>query len=159
MSPITESMPVEKQLVLKNDAYVIFTVNSEDGSYFNGEVDIVRYIKHDNQNRIISVTVEKEDGSNVCVTKRTIPYDNDMDKFIQQFPLRLAYAITIHKSQGMTFDRINIMPAGWEPGQLYVALSRAKTIDGIYLTEPITAEMLKADPRVIKFYNEIDSIV
>ena len=75
---------------------------------------------------------------------------------IEQFPLRAAYAITIHKSQGQTFDYINIKaPHCWEPGQLYVALSRARSVNGIYLMDKITEDSLITDTRVKEYYNSL----
>ena len=67
-------------------------------------------------------------------------------------PVRLAYAITIHKSQGKTFEKIILDPKAFADGQLYVALSRLKSIDGLYLTEEINAEYLKTNKKVKDFY-------
>lgn len=73
-----------------------------------------------------------------------------------QIPLRVASAITIHKSQGQTFGMVNIDGRRcWAPGQLYVAVSRAKSIDGIHFLTPIRDENIKTDPTVIKFYNNL----
>ena len=70
-----------------------------------------------------------------------------------QYPIKLAWAVTIHKSQGQTFSKVNLNPSCWDSGQLYVALSRVKSIDGLHLTAPIYNRYLALDPAVEEFYN------
>ena len=72
----------------------------------------------------------------------------------RQYPLKLAWAITIHKSQGKTFDRvrINLEGGAFEHGQLYVALSRCRTLEGIVLTRPIRPQDIITDERIADFY-------
>ena len=78
---------------------------------------------------------------------------------VSQFPIKAGYATTIHKCQGQTYDVVNIYaPNCWEYGQLYVALSRARSIEGLYLNEPISERNLKADPKVIEFYKSIQGL-
>ncbi|MFN5236625.1 MAG: ATP-binding domain-containing protein, partial [Bacteroidota bacterium] len=74
-----------------------------------------------------------------------------------QFPLKLAWAITIHKSQGKTFDKVIIDLAGgaFEHGQLYVALSRCRTLEGIVLRKPIRPADVITDERVVDFYESV----
>ena len=72
-----------------------------------------------------------------------------------QLPLRLAYAITIHKSQGQTYSKVNLNPYSWDCGQLYVALSRIKTIEGLHLTQEIQPRYLVTANEVVDFYNSI----
>lgn len=74
---------------------------------------------------------------------------------VVQYPLKLAYAITIHKSQGQTYNSVNINPYAWDCGQLYVALSRVKDIKNLYLTSEINYDYLVLSLNVIKFYNRI----
>ena len=64
-----------------------------------------------------------------------------------QFPVKLAWAISIHKSQGQTFEKINIDPCCWDPGQFYVAVSRAKSANGIHFIRPIKQSYVKAFSR------------
>ena len=72
-----------------------------------------------------------------------------------QIPFKLGYAITMHKSQGQTYDACTIDPHTFSDGQLYVALSRCRTIDGVSLLSPIKANSLKASQTVIDFYERI----
>lgn len=71
-------------------------------------------------------------------------------------PVKLGYAITIHKSQGQTYPAANIAPAGWLSGLLYVALSRVKDINQLHLLHKIEPNMVNADPTVIEFYKHLD---
>jgi ATP-dependent DNA helicase PIF1 len=79
------------------------------------------------------------------------------DVFRTQIPLRLAYAVSIHKSQGATLDcaLIDIGPSTFEYGQAYVALSRVKSLDSLYI-KAFDPRAIKAHPKVAKFYKEID---
>ena len=73
-----------------------------------------------------------------------------------QLPLKLAYCITMHKTQGQTYDSAIITPSSFTYGQLYVALSRVKSIDGLFLTQPITEKDIKANQIVCEFYKTFD---
>ena len=74
-----------------------------------------------------------------------------------QIPLKLCYAMTIHKAQGQTYDSINVNPKSFAPGQLYVALSRARTIDKLHLTDKIKEEDLITSQTVLDFYNKAEN--
>ena len=73
-----------------------------------------------------------------------------------QYPLKLAWAITIHKAQGKTFDRavIDLGRGAFEHGQTYVALSRCRTLEGIVLKEKLRMEDILVDPRIVEFYEQ-----
>ncbi len=78
---------------------------------------------------------------------------------INQIPLRLAYALTCHRAQGMTLDTANVMPGGWAPGQMYVALSRVKSIKDMHLIQKIKPEDIILDPLVAQFYQMVEAII
>lgn len=80
-----------------------------------------------------------------------------LEKFAQ-IPLKIAYAITIHKSQGQTYSSVNVSPVCFASGQLYVALSRAKSIEGMSLTSNIARSELRTSPAVKRFYESIQSV-
>lgn len=161
----------EKILALKIGARVMSLVNSTEDAdtqlkYGNGSLGTVVSINAD------SVTVEFDSGvvENIGLyTWEVKQYDivpstkNDIfpkleERIIgtvQQYPLKLAYAITIHKSQGQTYDAVNINPYAWDCGQLYVALSRAKKLDNIYISSDIQLNYVVVSLDVIKYYNSI----
>jgi len=115
---------------------------------------VVKIKDEDNKERL--VLVQKEVWENI-----RYEYDPKEKKIVQtvlgtytQYPLKLAYAITIHKSQGMTFQKVNIdVSNAFAEGQVYVALSRARTLSGITLLKPVDPYKIKVNPRVIEFYN------
>ncbi len=121
-----------KELVLKPGALVITTANSKDANeteFVNGEMGKVMAISND------MVTVQTA-RAELQVTPYTWQYDwqDDFSATFRQFPLRLGYALTIHKAQGLTLDRALVdIRAAREPGQAYVALSRVRSVKGLYL--------------------------
>ncbi|MEE1071872.1 MAG: DEAD/DEAH box helicase [Cellulosilyticum sp.] len=144
---------------LKVGARVILMANC--CGRFNGEMGTILEINKDSA----SVKVSMDLGGEAIITPNTweiIGYSSSKGKLHKkvigkytQIPLRIGYAITIHKSQGQTYEAININPYSWEYGQLYVGLSRAKSIYNMHLTQPIKNSYLKAAPDVLSFYNRI----
>lgn len=117
-------------LKLKSGAKVIFTKNAMDGEYVNGTMGVVKSL---DQNAIV---VETKQGKSVELKKEDwkIEEDGKVKASISQYPLRLAWAITVHKSQGMSLDEAIInLGETFEYGQGYVALSRLRSLDGLYL--------------------------
>ena len=155
--------PNEEVLELKIGSQIMFIRNdaSSDKRYFNGKLAEVV----DLDEKEISVIIDGEDD--IFKLKKESwdqkKYSLGEDKSIQeevlgsfkQYPIRLAWAVTIHKSQGLTFDRL-IIDAGksFASGQVYVALSRCRTLEGIVLKSKITPEVIFADKRVSKFQDE-----
>ncbi len=120
-----------QRLELKRGARVMFTVNSSDGGFVNGQTGIVTDFAWGR------IAVESE-GRQISVEPFAWPYDSrDKNSAVfRQFPLRLSYALTIHKAQGLTLDSAYIdVRAAREPGQAYVALSRLRTLSGLHLKD------------------------
>jgi ATP-dependent DNA helicase PIF1 len=152
--------PCDRQLILKEGAQVMFTRNdAEGGKYFNGKLARVSHI----DGKEITVTfndsgeeylLKKEVWENVSYTvdQKSDKIEKDVIGTFSQYPLRLAWAITIHKSQGLTFDKV-IIDAGnsFAAGQVYVALSRCRTLEGIVLHSLITQNSLHGDEKITNF--------
>ena len=153
--------PTPFTLVLKEGAQVMFlrNDNSPEKLYFNGKIGKIKTIT----GRKIRITCpdESEDIIVEAVEWENIKYKVDEEnkeiqediigKF-QQFPLKLAWAITIHKSQGLTFDKAVIdAESAFAHGQVYVALSRCKTFDGMVLSTPIPSRGIATDASVLNF--------
>jgi ATP-dependent exoDNAse (exonuclease V) alpha subunit len=144
---------------LKVGARVMSLVNGD--KYSNGSLGTVIGIK-DNTNR--TVVVEFDSGESAEIEPYdwevySYEYDKEEKAFkkivvgtFTQIPLKLGYAITIHKSQGQTYDSVNIDPVCWEYGQLYTALSRCKSVDKMHFLSPLKYYYLKAAPEVVKYY-------
>jgi len=161
------AFPADEVLSLKVGAQVMFIKNDsgEERRYFNGKIGTVRELHLDNGENNAQVVVGFDDGSDdVAVRRETwdnirYKYDKREDKIeeqvlgtFSQFPLRLAWAITIHKSQGLTFDRA-VIDAGtsFAAGQVYVALSRLTALDGLVLQSKIPPQAIRTDPQVVQF--------
>ncbi len=153
--------PIEEVLEFKLGAQVMFIKNDLDKAkrYFNGKIGTIKTISDDeiwvqcNNNEHL-IKVEKYRWENITyehnTKKNTI--EEDVIGTFTQYPLRLAWAITIHKSQGLTFDKA-IIDAGnaFATGQVYVALSRCRSMDGIVLLSKITSASLHANQHILTF--------
>jgi len=153
--------PAPLRLQLKVGAQVMMVNNDPEGRWVNGTVGRVVEVLDDPAEPV--VVVELEGGTQVEVA----PYTWELFTFYveggqlrsrvvgryTQLPMMLAWAVTIHKSQGKTFDRvvIDVGRGAFAPGQVYVALSRCRTLDGIVLKRPITAKHVWVDYRIVKF--------
>ena len=153
--------PAEEQLLLKVGSQVMFIKNDTDKikRYFNGKIGIVTEL---DDNKILvqckdeaeEIEVKKEKWENIrySVDKKSRQLNEEVLGSFTQYPLRLAWAITIHKSQGLTFDKV-IIDAGeaFAPGQVYVALSRCTTLHGIVLQSRIKTTKIFSDERIVQF--------
>jgi ATP-dependent DNA helicase PIF1 len=155
--------PADPELELKEGAQVMFlrndTGNQDGPRWFNGTVGHVVSIDQ-------TVTVELDDGERVevePVTWEKIKYDydpatkeisHDVVAEFTQFPLRLAWAVTIHKAQGKTLNEalIDLGPRAFAAGQTYVALSRLTSLDGLYLKRLLRPSDIIVDPDVVRFF-------
>ena len=157
--------PNDKKLALKKGAQVMFIKNDSnfEKRYYNGKIGRVTFI--DDKSIFVKCP---EDETEIEVNRETwenITYDiNPETKKIEeksqgsfaQIPLRLSWAITIHKSQGLTFDKAIIdAEMSFAHGQTYVALSRCKTLEGLVLKSPIASQSIINDSRVTGFTNQI----
>ena len=158
------SLPAEETLKLKPGAQVMLVNNDKGGRWVNGTIGRVAGIEIESDNDD-AVMVELQDSSVVEVTPHTwelfeYQYDKTTKKIstrktgsFTQYPIRLAWAVTIHKSQGKTFDRvvIDIGRGAFAHGQVYVALSRSTSFGGITLIKKITKAHIRMDWRVARF--------
>lgn len=158
--------PVEYALTLRKGAQVMFVRNDPDREYVNGTIGKVCSLYEET----VVVEIETPHGRKKRI--EVMPHDWNILRYratsageletetvgsFRQYPLRLAWAITIHKSQGKTFDKvlIDLGNGAFEHGQLYVALSRCRTLEGIVLRRPIRPQDVITDDRIVEFYAQV----
>ena len=155
--------PNEEILELKTGTQIMFIRNDASGEhrYFNGKLaEVVEideqeiHVVIDGEDEIFKLKKETWDQKRYSLAEDKSIQEEVLGSF-KQYPIRLAWAVTIHKSQGLTFDRL-IIDAGksFASGQVYVALSRCRTLEGIVLKSKITPEVIFSDKRVSKFQDE-----
>ena len=164
-----ESMfPLSTELILKKGAQVMFVKNDYSGEqrFFNGKIGVVSSLG------LESITVSFEDGSKdvevekflwenkkYVLNETTGEIEEKLKGSFLHYPLRLAWAITIHKSQGLTFEKAIIdIEKAFAPGQIYVALSRLTSLQGLVLTNPISPLKLSSDAKVAEYISENQEI-
>ena len=158
--------PNAERLELKVGAQVMFIKNdsSTDKRYYNGKIGIITAISKESvtvkcANEIDEIVTEKETWSNInySINEETKAIKEEMIGAFSQIPLRLAWAITIHKSQGLTFEKAIIdAEASFAHGQTYVALSRCTSLEGLVLKTPITSSAIINDSTVSVFNESVE---
>ncbi|MGA2297624.1 MAG: AAA family ATPase [FCB group bacterium] len=151
-------MPTEQVLNLKEGSQIMFIKNDAEKKYFNGKIATIKKLEN------TKIVVELPEGKEIDVKKYTwtnIKYtwnkkakkiDEEIIGEFTQFPIKLAWSITVHKCQGLTFENVIAdLSDSFSPGQVYVALSRCTSIDGLILKSRISRQVIKTDPHVIKF--------
>jgi ATP-dependent DNA helicase PIF1 len=157
--------PTELALQLKLDAQVMFIKNDPDKQFVNGTIGKITKLEKNS----VRVKIQDEKGQDKIIEVHPMDWEilkyqaslTDPNKIetevigtFQQLPLKLAWAVTIHKAQGKTFDKV-IIDFGrgtFEHGQAYVALSRCRTLEGIVLRRPLHLKDVMIDERVVEFY-------
>ena len=156
--------PADESLELKVGAQVMFLRNDPDQRWVNGSVGTVTrisstvFVEIDGEEHEVQPAVwEKYKYSYSAATKQL---KRDIVAEFTQFPLRLAWAVTIHKSQGKTYDRaiVDLGQRSFAPGQTYVALSRISSLDGLYLTRPLRPSDIIVDENVRRFMSQAVAI-
>ncbi len=158
------SYPTDPELELKIGAQVMFVKNDTEKRFYNGKIGKITGIDDDLVNVLcpdetFPIEVERTEWQNAkySLNETTQEIDEEVIGTFTQFPLKLAWAITIHKSQGLTFEKAIIdARASFAHGQVYVALSRCKTLEGLVLSSPIAEFSVKNDTTVIQFSDEVE---
>ena len=156
------SYPAEEKLVLKKGCQVMFLKNDSQGSrYYNGKLGIVSAVDAESicvrgidDGEEIEVEPDVWTNARYVIDKETKEIREEIEGEFRQYPLRLAWAITVHKSQGLTFDRAVLdVNAAFAAGQVYVALSRCRSLEGLVLTAPLSPTSVKTDALVTDYMN------
>lgn len=164
------SVTAERELRLKKGARIMFNKNDLQGLYVNGSLGNVVDIDGDN------IAVTTDDGQSFELSKEVWNTEKNVstkDKNgrweskrevvgrMIQYPIKLAWAITVHKSQGLTFDNVHLVNprSSFAAGQTYVALSRCRTLEGLSLSNRLSPSDIIVDDRILKFYKTIEDDV
>lgn len=171
------SYPTDIELTLKTGAQVMFCKNDPNHQYYNGKIG--RVVKCDAERvfvecgpdtmdpnaddddkgtRVIEVTKQEWTNTKYSSNPKTGTITEEVVGTFQQIPLKTAWAITIHKSQGLTFDHAIIQAdRAFSPGQVYVALSRCRTLEGMVLSRQIPSSAIAVDPQVMAFNQFVEN--
>jgi hypothetical protein len=149
------SYPLEYKLTLKNGARVMFVKNDPTGEqrFFNGKIGTVNsldeediHVEFDDGSDAVEVPLYEWENKRYTLNTGTGEIEEKIIGSFKHFPIKLAWAVTVHKSQGLTFDKAVLDLSGaFAPGQVYVALSRLRSLDGLVLSSRLTANNLNID--------------
>lgn len=162
-----EYYPTSTELKFKKDAQIMLLNNDSKNRWVNGSIGVIKSIKHDdegeqylevilnNLNRVVDVYPHTWDVYKFFINEKNVLDSKSVGSFTQ-YPFRLAWAITIHKSQGKTFDNviIDLGATSFASGQTYVALSRCTSYEGITLKVPIKKHHVRVDYKIYKFLTD-----
>ncbi len=152
--------PLPASLEIRSGARIMFVRNDSggEGEYYNGKLATVTQANN------VNITVKDDDGVEFMLKKEiwenkkyvinqdTKELDEDVVGTFEHYPIKLAWAVTVHKSQGLTFDKAIIdVGQAFAPGQVYVALSRLRSLDGLILRSRINTDMVFSDSDVVGF--------
>ncbi|AXI03121.1 ATP-dependent DNA helicase [Aquirhabdus parva] len=163
-----DRLPSPMELVLKIGAQVMFTKNDLNRRWINGSVGTVKKMTADKITVVMSVskqTVEVERDEWQEYQYRWGMIDEEIERYETgsyiQFPLVLAWAMTVHKSQGRTLEKVhlNLGAGAFETGQTYVALSRCRTLEGLSLARPLTEADIMVDQESKDFYQHLRAVI
>lgn len=160
------SYPTDETLTLKQGAQIMFVKNdrSPEKRYFNGMIGEITaidekgfYVRSKDYPEEIHVEQEQWDNSRYTLNEKTMEITEEIEGTFSQFPVRLAWAITIHKSQGLTFSHAIIdAHDSFAHGQVYVALSRCRTLEGMVLSTPLGSGAIICDNTVERYTSGIE---
>ncbi|MBR2260620.1 MAG: AAA family ATPase [Paludibacteraceae bacterium] len=161
--------PTDESLCLKIGAQVMFIKNdsSPEKKYYNGKIGVIKEFTSDSiivtdrqTNTDIHVSPEIWENIKYRINPSSNEIEETIDGTFEQYPLKTAWAITIHKSQGLTFEKAIIdAQSSFSHGQVYVALSRCKTLEGMILSTPLTLNSIKHDLRVEDFNDAVKQLI
>ena len=153
--------PLPAQLKLKNGAQIMFIKNDRSGAgrYYNGKLAKVISVDAEEievqlADSDLKIVLEKETWENkkYHLNEENKNLEEEVVGTFSQYPIKLAWAVTIHKCQGLTFDKAVIdVSEAFAPGQVYVALSRLRSLDGLLLSSKISASAVSTDPEVVHY--------
>lgn len=152
--------PTPTNLVLKKGAQVMFIRNNGEEGYYNGLIGTVKELKEEvitvsAENRDISVYRDKWKNMSYTLSEEDFKINEEELGSFSQYPLKLAWAVTVHKSQGLTFDKLIVdLEDSFAAGQIYVALSRCRSLEGLIFKSKITPNKILTDKGIIDYFTK-----